>query len=64
MLSLCSVTGVKDPPAQAPGAHPLLCTVPDMDECSVEVHFSKIIDLMRSFTRITNDVTQLPPART
>ncbi|KAJ8591626.1 hypothetical protein M405DRAFT_880378 [Rhizopogon salebrosus TDB-379] len=22
MLSLCSVTGVKDPPAQAPGAHP------------------------------------------
>jgi hypothetical protein len=35
-----------------------------VDECSVEVYFSKIIDLVRSLTRITNNVTPLPPART
>src|ERR1700710_2745939 len=35
---------------------------PDVDECGVEVYLSKIIDLVRSFTRITNNVTQLSPA--
>jgi hypothetical protein len=37
---------------------------PDVDECSVEGHFRKIIDLVRSFTHITNNVTRLPPAQT
>jgi len=55
---------IEDAPGKAFSVIHNSARYPDLDKCSVEVHFREIIDLVRSFACTQHFILPTPPART